>query len=177
MGDLLIVSGPPGAGKSAVAAALADRYDPSVLVEGDVFFGFLRRGAIAPWLPEADPQNLLVAAATGAAAGRFAAGPALVVYDGVVGPWHLYGFLGHAGLVSCSYAVILPPLEECLHRVRTRVGHGFTDEGAAAHMHAQFAGADIERRHIFGNTHGTFEQTVDAIHAAHTAGTLATLPL
>jgi hypothetical protein len=177
VGDLLIVSGPPGAGKSAVAAAIADRYEPSVLIEGDVFFGFLRRGAIAPWRPEADPQNLVVAAATGAAAGRFAAGPATVVYDGVVGPWHLYGFLGHAGLVSCSYAVILPPLEQCLHQVRTRVGHGFTDEGAARHMHGQFAGATIDPRHVFTNPVGDFDRTVEAIVAAHTAGTLATLPL
>lgn len=177
MGDLLIVSGPPGAGKSAIAAAVADRHEPSVLIEGDAFFGFLRRGAIPPWLPEADPQNLVVGAATGAAAGRFAAGPAMVVYDGVVGPWHLYGWLGHAGLVSCSYAVILPPLDQCLHRIRTRVGHGFVDEDAARHMHAQFAGAAIDPRHLFANPAGAFEATVDAVVAAHAAGTLATLPL
>lgn len=177
MGDLLIVSGPPGAGKSAVATALADRWEPSVLIEGDAFFGFLRRGAIAPWLPEADPQNLVVAAATGAAAGRFAAGPAVVVYDGVVGPWHLYGFLGHAGLVSCSYAVVLPPVEECLERVTTRVGHSFVDLDAARHMHQQFAGAAIDPRHLFANPSGGLAATVDAIAAAHAAGTLATLPL
>ncbi|QYG93095.1 ATP-binding protein [Iamia sp. SCSIO 61187] len=175
MGDLLVVSGPPGAGKTALAAAIADRWDPSVLIEGDAFFGFLRRGAIAPWRPEADAQNAVVAAATGAAAGRFAAGPAMVVYDGVVGPWFLPTFLGHAGLVSCSYAVVLPPLEQCLHGIRTRVGHGFTDEGAARHMHAQFAGAAIEARHLFANPPGAFEQTVEAIVAAHAAGTLATL--
>jgi hypothetical protein len=177
VGDLLVVSGPPGAGKSAIAAALADRWDPSVLIEGDAFFGFLRRGAVPPWLPEADAQNLVVAAATGAATGRFAAGPATVVYDGVVGPWFLPTFLGHAGLVSCSYAVILPTLEQCLHQVRTRVGHSFTDEGAARHMHDQFASAGIDPRHLFANPTGAFDQTVEAIATAHTAGTLATLPI
>ncbi len=177
MGDLLIVSGPPGAGKTAIAAAIADRYDPSVLIEGDAFFGFLRRGAIPPWLPEANPQNLVVSAATGAAAGRFASGPAMVVYDGVVGPWHLYGFLGHAGLVSCSYAVILPSLEECLDRIRSRVGHSFTDLDAARHMHDQFTGAAIDPRHLFANPPGAFDATVDAVVAAHVAGALATLPL
>lgn len=175
MGDLLIVSGPPGAGKSAIAAAIADHFEPSVLVEGDAFFGFLRRGAVAPWLPEADAQNLVVAAAAGACTGRFAAGPGTVVYDGVIGPWHLFGFLGHAGLVACSYAIVLPPVEQCLHQVRTRTGHTFVDQGAARHMHEQFAGAAIDPKHVFANPPGAFDQTVAAIVAAHTAGTLETL--
>ncbi|HEV7720896.1 MAG TPA: AAA family ATPase [Iamia sp.] len=177
MGDLLVVSGPPGAGKSAIAAAVADRWDPSVLIEGDAFFGFLRRGAIQPWRVEANAQNAVVAAATGAAAGRFAAGPAMVVYDGVVGPWFLPTFLGHAGLVSCSYAVVLPPLEQCLHQVRTRVGHSFTDEAAARHMHDQFARTAIDPRHVFANPAGAFDATVEAVVAAHAAGTLTTLPI
>lgn len=177
MGDLLVVSGPPGAGKSTIAAAVADRYDTSILIEGDVFYGFLRQGAIAPWLPEADAQNLVVTAAIGAATGRFAAGPATVVYDGVVGPWFLPTFLGHAGLVSCSYAVVLPPVEQCLAQVRTRVGHGFTDEAAARHMHDQFARSGIDPRHLFANPPGGLDRIAEAIVAAHTAGTLATLPI
>jgi hypothetical protein len=177
VGDLLVVSGPPGAGKSAIAAAVADRADPSVLIEGDAFFRFLRRGAVPPWLPEANAQNTVVSAAAGACTGRFAAGPALVVYDGVVGPWFLPTFLGHAGLVSCSYAVVLPSLEQCLHQVRTRVGHSFTDEAAAQHMHEQFTAVHIDERHLFTNPTGAFDATVEAIVAAQAAGTLATLPI
>ena len=50
-GELLVVTGPPGAGKSTVAARLVERRSPSALVEGDAFFAFLRRGRIDPWLP------------------------------------------------------------------------------------------------------------------------------
>src|SRR4051812_7372715 len=37
-GSLLVVTGPPGAGKSTVAKLLAASAEPSVLVEGDAFF-------------------------------------------------------------------------------------------------------------------------------------------
>jgi len=45
MPPLLVVTGPPGAGKSTVARLVTDRFEPSALVEGDAFFAFLARGA------------------------------------------------------------------------------------------------------------------------------------
>ena len=89
MGFLLVVTGPPGAGKSTVARILADAFDPSVLVQGDAFFAFLARGAIEPWLPESGPQNEVVVRAAAAATGRFVAGGYATVYDGVLGPWFI----------------------------------------------------------------------------------------
>jgi gluconate kinase len=146
---LLIVTGPPGAGKSTVARMLAERFDPSVLVEGDAFFGFLRRGAVAPWLPDADSQNTVVTRAAAAAAGSYAAGGFTTVYDGVVGPWFLADFTAASGLHGVEYVVLLPSVEQCLTRLATRRGHGFNDEPATRHMHHQFATASIERRHLF----------------------------
>jgi cytidylate kinase len=136
--QLVVVTGPPGSGKSTVSKALADRWEPSVLVEGDAFFAFLRRGYVPPWLPEAHAQNDTVVRAAAAATGGFAAGGMTVVYDGVIGPWFLPTFAAMTGIDVIDYVVLLPPVETCLHRVATRTGHGFTDLSAARHMHEDF---------------------------------------
>ena len=147
-GSLVVVTGPPGAGKSTVAGALVRTYPESALVRGDDFFGFVSGGWIAPWLPEAHRQNEVVLGAAAAAAGRFVAGGYTVVYDGVVGPWFLPAFAAATGLAELSYVVLLPPEEACLGRVATRTGHGFTDPDATRRMHRQFAGADLDGRHV-----------------------------
>ena len=38
LGEPIVITGPPGAGKSTLSAALADLYEPSALVEGDAAF-------------------------------------------------------------------------------------------------------------------------------------------
>lgn len=52
---VIVITGPPGAGKSTVAGLVADRFEAAVLLPADEFWGFIRRGHVAPWLPEADP--------------------------------------------------------------------------------------------------------------------------
>ena len=51
--EVVIVSGPPGAGKSTVVRLLADAVTPSVHLHMDDFWAFIRRGGIAPYLAEA----------------------------------------------------------------------------------------------------------------------------
>jgi len=147
MGVVVVVTGPPGAGKSATADSLANLLDPSALVSGDAFFGFLRNGAIPPWLEEARAQNESVIQAAAAAVGRLAEHRD-VVYDGVLGPWFLGMFLRAVGVTHLHYAMLLPPLEVCLERVRSRRGHGFTDHRAAEHMWWEMKRAEVAPRHV-----------------------------
>ena len=86
MAPLLVITGPPGAGKTTVARSVAQTFDKSALVEGDAFFGFLSSGAIAPWLPEAHDQNDSVIRVAASAAGQFASAGYVTIFDGIVGP-------------------------------------------------------------------------------------------
>jgi cytidylate kinase len=137
MSQVIVVTGPPGSGKSTVAERLALHFDPSALVPGDDFFGFLRVGAIDPWLEEAAEQNEAVIESAAASLGPLAL-RCEVVYEGVLGPSYLPNFIRRAGVGSVHYAVLLPPLAVCLERVQTRTAHGFADLDAAEHMWNDF---------------------------------------
>jgi cytidylate kinase len=161
VGEVIVLSGPPGAGKSTVAEQLADLLDPSALVRGDDFFAFLKTGAIRPWLPDAHVQNTAVVEAAAAATGRLA-GYCNVVYDGVVGPWFLDTFHSAAQVKHLNYAVLLPPLNVCLARVSGRQNHGFNDLDAATHMWHSFQRAQIDSRHLLNH------HELQPIEIAHT---------
>jgi hypothetical protein len=172
MGSLLVITGPPGAGKSTVAALVAQRSDPSVLVAGDAFFGFLDQGAIAPWLPGSQSQNDVVARAAGAAAGRFAT-IYTTVFDGVIGPWSLPTFAAATGLPSVHYVILFPSADVCAERVATRPDHGFTDEPATRKMHDDFRRAEIAERHVLRDPPATAHDVADVVVERFAAGSLA----
>jgi predicted ABC-type ATPase len=148
LGDLIIVTGPPGAGKSTVSGLVADSFDSSVLIWADWFFSLWRRGAIDPWLPQALPQTSVAAVAAAAATGAFARAECQVVYDGFIAPRDLPGFAAAAGLSVLHYAVILPSVTTCVDRVTSRAGHGFTSVDATRAMHRDFTQATLDASYL-----------------------------
>ena len=122
-GGVIILTGPPGAGKTTLARRLAaSSAEPAVHLVCDQFFEAIRSGFIAPWLPESDAQNRTVNQAIAAAAARYAVGGYTVLVDGVIGPWFLDLFRDAAceARVSLDYVVLRPDRETAIARARDR---------------------------------------------------------
>jgi len=143
---LLILTGPPGAGKTTVGAIIASESPLSACIHSDWFWTTIVNGHIPPWVRAADAQNRAVIRAAAAAGVRMANAGFTVVLDGILGPWHFEPL--REELAQCTapvdYAVLRPDSDTCLVRARRRVldspehRDALTEEGPIRHMWNQF---------------------------------------
>ncbi|MFD9701039.1 hypothetical protein [Lentzea sp. NPDC059081] len=167
-GQVIVLAGPPAAGKTAVAGLLAtDAGNPAVHLVTDQFYRSIRTGFVLPFLPEAARQNEVVIEAIVGTTTTFARGGYDVVVDGIIGPWSLDPF--RALDLAVSYVVLRPDLETTLARARGRVGE-LQNVDAITGLHGAFCRLGELERHVVDSGGLDVGETVAEVRRVLAAG-------
>ncbi len=175
-GPVLILTGPPGVGKTTTAAILAGRFPRAVHIESDLFFRFIRSGYVEPWKPESHEQNQAVMRVVGEAAAGYAAAGYFTVIDGIVIPgWFLEPLrdaLRGAGH-PVAYAVLREPLSVCAAPARGREREPLADPEVLERLWRSFEDlGELERNVIELGGRGP-EQAAETVARSLADGRLA----
>jgi len=153
-GQLLLLTGPPGCGKTTIAPLVADRAPLSVSLDLDWFFAKLRSGALEPWRKEAHQQNRVVLSAAASAVATFTAGGYFTVVEGILYPFMLDLFAEACAPygISLNYAVLRAPIGVVQQRVPDRRAEpehygALADAGVVDDLWAQLEEHGVEERH------------------------------
>ena len=168
---ILILSGPPGAGKTTVARRLAETSDRlAVHLHTDDYYNAIRRGFILPWLAESSAQNVTVSNAIAAAACAYATGGYAVMLDGVVGPWFLDLYREAAAKAGAplSYVVLRPDHATAVARARDRETDPLADYPTG--LLEAFAYLGGLEKHVIDTTGMPVEAVVERVRAGVAEG-------
>lgn len=171
-GEILILTGSPGAGKSTVASELAAAWPtPAIHLHSDDFYHFIKSGYIAPYLPESHGQNVVVIDAVSAAARAYSRGGYFVAVDGIFGVDVVLGRMRPALESAVHYIVLRPDLDTALARAKTRKTKDFKEPAVIRGLYKKFAQlGDLEKCALDTSSH-SLSETVEAVRLAVTTGT------
>jgi chloramphenicol 3-O-phosphotransferase len=173
--QIILMSGPPGAGKSAVAEALCERFDRMLHVQVDDLRHMVKAGYRHPWAGDRQAREQLELAARNAAAIALQSAAtryAVVIDDIVTGeavPWYQDALASSP--VRVEFVTLLPALDAI--EARNASQDPVLRDRAGA-LHAQLT-ADLEAGAIPGvvldpTGHANAHETADAVQDAISRG-------
>ena len=157
---LIVLSGPPGSGKTTVGAQLAERFARSAHVLGDHFFRYICGDWKDPSTSEANEQNGIVTDISVRAAGGYSAAGYTTVLDGIYGPWFLEQVQAAAGDLELHYLVLRCDLDTALDRAIKR-SETPAPEAVVRKMHGHFDQLGQYEAFVIDTTTATPEQVTD----------------
>lgn len=157
---IIIISGPPGAGKSSVSKALASKFPKSAYISVDKMRHMIIGGNIAPWEDTNGEQYKLIEKNFLSLTRNFLEEGFVVIIDDVIGDEQVkkyqemfedvYGFL------------LLPSIETLKKRDLERDPSGEMQERINV-LYPEFANTKHDILKVIDSTNHTLEQTVEEI--------------
>ncbi len=168
-GEVILLTGSPGAGKTTVASLVAtDAAEPAVHFTTDLYYRAIKTGFVPPYMPGSQKQNEVVVDAIVATATTYARGGYDVVVDGIIGPWFLKPFRAAAerDQLAMSYVVLRPDLETTLARAQARADTELKDVEAITGLYDAFKDLGELEQHVIDTSALDAEQTAAEVRRA-----------